>query len=576
MCYDVGVKFLKTIWSYLLHNHVGQWIPVFLILAIGAIFYFQNLGNQYITLWDEVVHVNVVKNLSQNIWPPKLHLTDIGSDFQDWTNNYIWVHKPLLPLYLQAGIYKIFPSLFAFRLPGVIFALLTALLLFWLVKKHFDVVSAWVASGFWIINPYILELVTGRQFSGLHDLMFVSFGLLALNQILNMSESNDIIQCRQKCWLFGLFTGLAYLSKGGLALLFFIPFFSEIFHKQRFYKFTPQVFKHWTALLYAGLWTSLIIFPEKIYLLIMYPAEYFFEQSLQVLHLFKYLEYWGRPWDYYLTVYLRDIFMPQAYLVMLSGLVFALYVWDRQKKIRILAIWILAFLIPLSVGMTKISNFMLVVLPVFYILLAQFFLRQIQTKKYALVMAYAFLSIMAYGFIRLDVAQIKFHFFQEYTFIQRSVLLIFSGLCLGGMYAIFKFINAKYNLAVVAKGVLVCSILLVVGTYLRAMQINNQKVSQVTDFLTQKQLRDSAMELKAQLPAKAIVLTHFSLLKKSHLYFQYFSGLDAMEIYNRQPLFLLIKQMPKNRPVYVLSDSQLEDKRLRLINSEPNFFYEIK
>jgi hypothetical protein len=144
------------------------------------------------------------------------------------------------------------------------------------------------------------------------------------------------------------------------------------------------------------------------------------------------------------------------------------------------------------------------------------------------------------------------------------------------MYAIFKFINAKYNLAVVAKGVLVCSILLVVGTYLRAMQINNQKVSQVTDFLTQKQLRDSAMELKAQLPAKAIVLTHFSLLKKSHLYFQYFSGLDAMEIYNRQPLFLLIKQMPKNRPVYVLSDSQLEDKRLRLISSEPNFFYEIK
>jgi hypothetical protein len=144
------------------------------------------------------------------------------------------------------------------------------------------------------------------------------------------------------------------------------------------------------------------------------------------------------------------------------------------------------------------------------------------------------------------------------------------------MYVLSKFITAKYNLAVVAKGVLVGSVLLVAGTYLRAMQINNQKVNQFSDFLTQKQLRDSAKELKAQLPNNAIVLTHFSLLKKSQLYFQYFSGLDAMEIYNRQPLFLLIRQLPHNRPLYVLSDSEIKDNRLMLLKSEPSFFYKIK
>jgi hypothetical protein len=479
------------------------------------------------------------------------------------------VHKPLLPLYLQALVYKFSPTLWAFRLPGVIFALMTGGCLFWLVKKHFDVISAWVVCSLFVFNPYVLELVKGRQFSGLHDLMFVFFGVLALNQLLNMSESNNAVQIRQNCKWFGLFTGLAYLSKGGLALLFFVPLLAGLMNQKN----KKHIFFH---VLFTVLIVFVIIFPEKVYLLITYPAEYFFEQSLQVLHLFKYLEYWGRPWDYYLTVYLRDIFTPQAYLASLSGLVFALYVWNINKKIRILAIWILAFLIPLSVGMTKISNFMLGVLPVFYILSAQFFIWQMQTKKYALVMAYALLSFMAYGFIRLDVAQVKFHFFQEYAFIQRFAVLIFSGLCLGGMHILFKFITAKYNLAVVAKGVLVGSVLLVAGTYLRAMQINNQKVNQFSDFLTQKQLRDSAKELKAQLPNNAIVLTHFSLLKKSQLYFQYFSGLDAMEIYNRQPLFLLIRQLPHNRPLYVLSDSEIKDNRLMLLKSEPSFFYKIK
>ena len=43
----------------------------------------------------------------------------------------------------------------------------------------------------------------------------------------------------------------------------------------------------------------------KAWLVFAYPAEYYFEQNTQTLHLLKELEYWGRPWDYYLTIYLR-------------------------------------------------------------------------------------------------------------------------------------------------------------------------------------------------------------------------------------------------------------------------------
>ncbi len=561
--YDVRVKFIKNFGSYIYNNPAGQWIPVFLILVVGTGFYFQNLGTSYITLWDEVVHVNVVKNLSQTWWPPKLHLTDIGSDFQDWTNNYIWVHKPLLPLYLQALVYKFSPTLWAFRLPGVIFALMTGGCLFWLVKKHFDVISAWVVCSFFVFNPYVLELVKGRQFSGLHDLMFVFFGVLALNQLLKISNLGG-------SWLwFGLLAGLGYLSKGGLAFLFFIPLLAIVGHQPA--KKTVSL-----NFLYAGLVTLITIFPEKVYLLIVYPAEYFFEQSLQFLHLFKYLEYWGRPWDYYLSVYLRDMLTPQMYLVGLAGVGFGLYAWTRDFKLKLLTLWVLAFLVPLSVGMTKISNFILAILPAIYILLSQFFLWQMRTKKYAEVSAWASLSLVVYGLVRLDVGRIKLHLFQDFAGVQRFALAGFSLLGLAVLYSGFKFISQKINLARTAKILLGLSGLLIVGTYLRAMQINNRKFLSFADYPVQANLSTVASNLSATLPHNAIVLTYFPTLPKSHLYFQYFASRDAMEIYNRQPLFLLLQQLPKNRPKFVLSEIPLSFETLALITPERLYFYQVK
>jgi hypothetical protein len=96
------------------------------------------LGHAYIAPWDEVVHVIVAHNLYADCCDPKLHSIDLGTDVEDlepsfkkggivWTNNYIWLHKPLLPFYLRAALYHVFgESLFMFRLPSALFALLTA------------------------------------------------------------------------------------------------------------------------------------------------------------------------------------------------------------------------------------------------------------------------------------------------------------------------------------------------------------------------------------------------------------------------------------------------------------------
>src|SRR5207245_9489422 len=68
-----------------------------------------DLDHDYIVPWDEVVHITVVHNLYSDCCDPKLHRIDLGQTEQsDWTNNYIWLHKPPLPFYLRAALYRVF------------------------------------------------------------------------------------------------------------------------------------------------------------------------------------------------------------------------------------------------------------------------------------------------------------------------------------------------------------------------------------------------------------------------------------------------------------------------------------
>ena len=105
-------------------------------LSICAFLLLHRLDHAYITQWDEILHVNVAHNLYKDCCDPKLHSIDLGTDVEDtgdpffkkgemvWNNNYIWLHKPLLPFYLRAALYHLVgESLFTFRLPSALFAM---------------------------------------------------------------------------------------------------------------------------------------------------------------------------------------------------------------------------------------------------------------------------------------------------------------------------------------------------------------------------------------------------------------------------------------------------------------------
>ena len=92
----------------MINQHHANWTGLACLLAISCALFLQNLSTPYITLWDEAVHVNVIKNLAEHCCLPQLHRSaNIGTDYRRWTNNSLWLHKPLLPFYVAAGIYKL-------------------------------------------------------------------------------------------------------------------------------------------------------------------------------------------------------------------------------------------------------------------------------------------------------------------------------------------------------------------------------------------------------------------------------------------------------------------------------------
>ena len=308
---------------------------------------------------------------------------------------------------------------------------------------------------------------------------------------------------------------------------------------------------------YAGLVALALVLPEKLILTVKFPAEYIFEQSAQILHLFKDLEYWGRPWDYYLTTYLRDILLPYVYLPALVGVAYGVFKFRISRRILILTVWVLSFLIPLSFGVTKISNFIFGALPAILILLALMVKDFWEKRKFGILFALSGTAWISYVVIRLDLWRVKFELFQDQLVFQRFAILIYESLVFFALWVIYE-ICVKFwpRLSVVVKPLAILTLFLVLGTYARANQLAD--LNQNKDFQYQEAVKQTALSIQPKVPADSIFLLNFRDLPKAHLYFQYWSGLDAMEIYDRQPIFVLEKIMPPKRPLFMFSQTPVK------------------
>ena len=152
----------------MLDRRCPHWMVLTFILAVGCYLYLQNLGTPYITTWDEVVHANVIHNLAEHCCVPQLHRSsNLPTDYRAWMDNNVWLHKPLLPFYVTAAVYRVLGgSLFALRLGGALFSLSTALVLYFIGRRFFSNNVGLAGAAIFTLMPYTNLLVKGLEFSG--------------------------------------------------------------------------------------------------------------------------------------------------------------------------------------------------------------------------------------------------------------------------------------------------------------------------------------------------------------------------------------------------------------------------
>lgn len=180
-------------------------LPAELIIVIGALILFVPfLGTTHLFDWDEI---NFAEASREMLVTKNYAIPQIG--FEPF-----W-EKPPLFFWLQVICMKLFGvNEFASRLPNAVCGVLTLLLLFRLGKKQVNEQFGWM----WVLI-YAGSLLPQLYFkSGIIDPWFNLFIFLAVYQLAAYSD-NRADRPVKRILLAGLFTGLAVMTKGPVALL---------------------------------------------------------------------------------------------------------------------------------------------------------------------------------------------------------------------------------------------------------------------------------------------------------------------------------------------------------------------
>lgn len=188
-------------------------IPVpLLLLCIGALLFFPNLGEVHLFDWDEINFAESAREMlvTGNYWQVQI-------DYQPF-----W-EKPPFFIWLQALSMKFFGvNEFAARFPNAVCGLVSMLVLYLIGKRLYD-----KSFGVMWVMAYVGSLLPHFYFkSGIIDPWFNLFIFLGLYFITHIAQDEEFLSKKvarklrfRYVVLSGFFTGLAVLTKGPVAIL---------------------------------------------------------------------------------------------------------------------------------------------------------------------------------------------------------------------------------------------------------------------------------------------------------------------------------------------------------------------
>jgi 4-amino-4-deoxy-L-arabinose transferase-like glycosyltransferase len=514
------------------HRPFPPWLFLAVVVVLCCFIYFRNLGSSHITTWDEVIHANVVKNLATDCCVPRLHrFPNLPIDYSDWTNNAVWLHKPMLPFFISAASYALLGhSLWAFRLPGAIFALLTTLQIFLIGRKFFDQNIAVIGSAVFGLNPYTSDQVHGIEFAGFPDLALVLCLTVALYFLLDWSVTHSASSIR---W-FGAAIGLAYLCKAGLALPPVVVLAILLF-------ISPRK-SQWTAALQAFATFLVIALPINLFWRHYYPAEFQSVKHEQLSHIFTAVSGWGRPWYAYFYSYLPSILtlplVPFGYV----SIAWAFTQFRSHRTTSILALWTLASVVPLSFAVSKVENFMFPVLPALALLAPLLVFSLLRERRFRLLLVICGVSVLP----------TLLHVYERSRNRHLVALIAFAAV----LPLAFAFVySIRKNIGNTAIAVVICSATVLLVTYVRT----EARSSQIGDSPGEAALRTTGIELSHLADSRALVLAHINFAELGETYIMYWSGIDVLDPCRVPNPAAALHHLQNRTDLYLISHSPLPE-----------------
>lgn len=185
-------KIIKSkLWDYLFS----------LILLLSSSFLaFYKLGKSSLTNWDEGIYANVVAEMGKF---PNIITTCLGKVSLEKPPFGFWLH------YLGTSLFGL--NNFGLRAPSSLFFVASVLILYFFLKKFYSNILSFIISFSFLICPlfYFQHFIRTADL----DMYFLFFTILSFYFYVSSWKKPQLI------WLSGLMTGIAFMTRGYVALL---------------------------------------------------------------------------------------------------------------------------------------------------------------------------------------------------------------------------------------------------------------------------------------------------------------------------------------------------------------------
>ena len=330
-----------------------------LIFFCGLILRFFAGMDFHLHPWDERYHALAAKNLLRHPLKPTLYEEPIFEyDYRSWTNNHIWVHKPPLPLWLIMLSLQVFGiNEMAVRLPSIVLSSLGILLTYYIGKHFFDEKVGLLASFFYSINGFLIDLATARRPTDHPDTMFIFFIELGIFlSVYYVRRPSNILLL-----LIGIATGCGVLTKWLPALLVVAVLFLLLIRQESWKRATAKC-------IVVTLVAAAVAIPWQVFIYSAYAREAAWESYFNYRHLIEPLD--GHKG----TVFFYLALMPRVFgeLIYIPVIMFfhALARKRLPPQSTVLGIWFIVPYLFFSFVATKMPGYVMISAPALFIILS--------------------------------------------------------------------------------------------------------------------------------------------------------------------------------------------------------------